>query len=134
MFGTDAIGVAGSWIRAGLCDVAIAGGADELHEVPTAGFWALGLAVSKLHRQRGVPLTRIVELFSAGPARVVGLKSRGSLQRGYHADVTIFDPKARWTYDVSKSRSLARNSPFHGWQLMGKVVATIVAGRVVYRA
>lgn len=41
--GTDAIGVAASWIRAGLCDVAIAGGADELHPVPTAGFWSLGV-------------------------------------------------------------------------------------------
>lgn len=95
---------------------------------------ALGLAISKLHRERGVPLSRIVELFSSGPARVLGLKSRGSLQRGFHADVTIFDPKARWTYDVRKSRSLARNSPFDGWQLAGRVMATIVGGKMVYRA
>lgn len=95
---------------------------------------ALGLAISKLHRDRGVPLVRIVELFTCGPARVIGLKSRGSLQRGYHADVTIFDPKARWTYDVRKSRSLGRNSPFDGTQLAGRIVATIVAGKMVYRA
>ncbi len=95
---------------------------------------ALGLAITKLHRDRGVPLSRIVELFSLGPARVIGLKSRGSLQRGYHADVTIFDPKARWTYDVGRSHSLARNSPFDGWQLTGRVVATIVRGKIVYRA
>jgi dihydroorotase len=94
---------------------------------------ALGLAITRLHRERGVPLSRIVELFSSGPARVIGLKSRGSLQRGYHADITIFDPKARWTYDVSKSRSLARNSPFHGSQLTGRVVATILGGKIVYR-
>lgn len=95
---------------------------------------ALGLAIAKLQRERGVPLSRIVELLASGPAGVIGLKSRGSLQRGYHADVTIFDPKARWTYDVRKSRSLARNSPFDGWQLTGRVVATIVGGKVVYRA
>ncbi len=41
--GTDAIGVAASWIRAGLCDIAIAGGADELHPVPMSGFWSLGV-------------------------------------------------------------------------------------------
>jgi 3-oxoacyl-(acyl-carrier-protein) synthase len=41
--GTDAIGVAANWIRSGLCDVAIAGGADELHQVPLAGFWSLGV-------------------------------------------------------------------------------------------
>lgn len=93
---------------------------------------ALGLAIARLHRERGVPLSRIVELFSSGPARVIRLKSRGSLQRGYHADVTIFDPKARWTYDVRKSRSLARNSPFDGSQLTGRVVATIVGGKMVY--
>jgi dihydroorotase len=95
---------------------------------------ALGLAITKLHRERGVPLSRIVELFSCGPARVIGLKSRGSLQRGYHADLTIFDPKARWTCDVRKSHSLARNSPFDGWQLTGRVVATIVGGKIIYRA
>src|SRR5690348_5377908 len=94
---------------------------------------ALGLAITRLHRERGVPLSRIVELFSSGPARVIELKSRGSLQRGYHADITIFEPKARWTYDVSKSRSLARNSPFHGSQLTGRVVATILGGKIVYR-
>lgn len=93
---------------------------------------ALGLAITRLHRGCGVPLSRIVELFSSGPARVIGLKSRGSLQRGYHADVTIFDPKARWTFDLRKSRSLARNSPFDGWQLTGRVVATVVGGKMVY--
>ena len=41
--GTDAIGIASDWIRAGLCDVALAGGADELHRVPLAGFWSLGV-------------------------------------------------------------------------------------------
>jgi 3-oxoacyl-(acyl-carrier-protein) synthase len=45
--GTDAIGVAASWIRAGLCDIAIAGGADELHRVPMAGFWSLGVMSSQ---------------------------------------------------------------------------------------
>ena len=41
--GTDAIGVAATWIRAGLCDVAIAGGADEMYQVPLSGFWSLGV-------------------------------------------------------------------------------------------
>jgi 3-oxoacyl-(acyl-carrier-protein) synthase len=45
--GTDAIGVAASWIRAGMCDVAIAGGADELNRVALAGFWSLGVMSSR---------------------------------------------------------------------------------------
>ena len=95
---------------------------------------ALALAITKLHREHKIPLTRIVELFSAGPARVFDLRSRGSLARGNFADVTIFDPKKRWTFEAAKSRSLSHNSPFDGWQFTGKVVATIVGGNIVYRA
>ncbi len=95
---------------------------------------ALGLAITKLHREKRVPLLRIVELFTAGPARVLGLRGRGSLARGSFADVTLFDPSARWTFHTEKSLSRSRNTPFDGWQLVGKVVATIVGGHVAYRA
>ena len=95
---------------------------------------ALALAVTRLHREQKIPLTRIVELFTSGPARVFDLRGRGTLARGSHADVTIFDPKKRWTFEVAKSRSKSHNTPFDGWQLMGKVVATIVNGKMVYRA
>jgi dihydroorotase len=94
---------------------------------------AFALAVTHLHREQKIPLARIVELFTAGPSRVVNLKGRGTLIRGSHADVTIFDAKKRWKFDVAKSRSKSHNSPFDGWPLTGKVVATIVAGRIVYR-
>ncbi|HTS59419.1 MAG TPA: dihydroorotase [Terriglobales bacterium] len=93
---------------------------------------ALALAITRLHGQQKVPLLRIVELFTAGPARVVGLRGRGTLARGGWADVTIFDAKKRWTFEAAKSQSKARNTPFDGWQLTGKVVATIVGGRIVY--
>ena len=94
---------------------------------------ALALAVTKLHREHKIPLTRIVELFTAGPARVFDLRGRGSLARGNFADVTIFDPKKRWTFEAAKSQSLSRNTPFDGWRFTGKVVATIVGGKIVYR-
>ena len=95
---------------------------------------ALGLAITKLHRDRKIPLARIVELFTAGPARCFDLRGRGSLARGSAADVTIFDPTKKWTFEASKSRSKSKNTPFDGWHLQGKVVATIVGGRVVYSA
>src|ERR1700731_3462605 len=69
---------------------------------------ALALAITKLHRDHKVSLTRIVELFTAGPARVFDLPGRGSLVRGSHADVTIFDPKKRWTFEAAESKSLSR--------------------------
>jgi len=95
---------------------------------------ALALAITRLHREHKISLTRIVELFTAGPARVIDLRGRGSLARGSIADVTLFDPKKRWTFEASKSHSLSRNTPFDGWQLTGKVIATVVGGKIVYRA
>lgn len=95
---------------------------------------ALGLAITVLHSRHKISMARIVELFTAGPARVFDLRGRGTLLRGSHADLTIFDPKKRWTFDVAKSRSKSHNTPFDGWQLTGKVVATVVGGRIVYRA
>jgi dihydroorotase len=94
---------------------------------------ALALAVTRLHREHRIPLTRIVELFTSGPARVFDLRGRGSLARGNFADVTIFDPRKRWTFEAAKSLSLSRNTPFDGAQFTGKVIATIVGGKFVFR-
>ncbi len=97
---------------------------------------ALALAITRLHVAREVPLVRLVALLSTNPARIagqVGLLGRGTLAPGSHADVTIFDPKKRWIYDVNKSRSRSRNTPFDAWQLTGKVMATLVGGNIVFR-
>jgi dihydroorotase len=51
---------------------------------------------------------------------------------GSDAHITVLDPQRKWTFDVAKSRSKSRNSPFHGRELRGKAVATIVHGKVVY--
>jgi len=95
---------------------------------------ALALAITQLQLKHKISLTRIVELFTAGPARVFDLNGRGSLARGSYADVTIFDPKKRWTFEAAKSRSLSHNTPFDGWQFTGKIVATIVGGSFAHRA
>jgi dihydroorotase len=95
---------------------------------------ALALAITRLHRDHRIPLTRIVELFTSGPARIFDLNGRGSLARGSFADVTIFDPKKRWTFEAARSRSASHNTPFDGWQFTGKIICTIVGGKMVYRA
>ena len=95
---------------------------------------ALALALTRLYREKRLPLPRIVELFSSGPARALSLRGRGSLARGAPADVTIFDPGRRWTFDASKSLSKSRNTPFDGWQFTGKAVASIVGGTFAFRA
>jgi dihydroorotase len=94
---------------------------------------ALALTITLLNARGKVPLNRVIELLSTNPARIVKLEGRGTLAKGAVADVVLFDPKRRWKYDASKSHSKSHNSPFDGWPLTGKVVATIVGGNVVYR-
>ena len=95
---------------------------------------ALPLALTVLHHHFGLPLVRIVELMSANPARLFGLEGRGTLAKGAHADVTIFDPKRTWTFDASQSLSKSNNTPFDGWSFTGRAVATIVGGKIIYVA
>ncbi len=94
---------------------------------------ALPLAITVLHHHFKLPLWRIVELLSANPARIFGLQGRGSLAVGSHADVTLFDPRKKWTFDASQSKSKSRNTPFDGWSFTGKAVVTIVGGQIVYQ-
>ena len=70
---------------------------------------------------------------SANPAAFLRI-SAGSLQPGSPADLTIADPQARYTYDRSKAVSKSMNSPYDGFALQGKIVATITGGRLVYQA
>jgi dihydroorotase len=93
---------------------------------------ALGLAISELQKKREMPLARIVGLLTTNPGRILALGQRGQLSVGAPADVTIFDPKKQWTYDAKQTRSKSRNTPFGGWKLTGKIVATIVGGVVVH--
>ena len=94
---------------------------------------AVGLALERLVHGGRVTLERLVELFSTNPARIFRLEGRGTLRPGAHGDVTVLDPDLRWTFDASRSESKSRNTPFHGRTFHGGAVATIVAGRVVYR-
>jgi dihydroorotase len=93
---------------------------------------AFGVACSVLHQQNKMPLTQLVRLFSVNPAKIVKLEGRGTLAPGAHGDVTIFDPKKRWKYDLSKTRSKSQNAPWDGTSMTGRVIYTIVGGRVVY--
>lgn len=93
---------------------------------------SLPIALTVLHHHFKLTLWRIVELMSANPAKVFGLRSRGTLAKGAHADVTIFDPKKKWTFDASQSLSKSKNTPFDGWNFTGRAVMTIVGGKVVY--
>jgi dihydroorotase len=93
---------------------------------------ALGLCLRWLHSEWKIPLGRVLSLLSAQPAALLGLKGRGTLTGGSFGDVVIFDPTAEWTYRATESKSKAKNTPFDGWAMLGKVRWTVSEGRVVY--
>ena len=93
---------------------------------------ALALALEQLVDSGRLSLGRMVELFTRGPLGILGRER--NLAAGQPADLTIFSLDRPWTYQVGRSPSKSRNSPFDGKKFKGGPVATIVAGRVVYRA
>ncbi len=93
---------------------------------------ALGLALRVLHKGEGMPISRVVELMSWQPSRIVRLEGRGSLQVGSFADVVVFDPAAEWNFEAKTSRSKSKNTPFNGSPMLGKIAFTVSEGRVVH--
>jgi dihydroorotase len=93
---------------------------------------AIGLAFEKLVNPGRLPLMRMIEAFTLAPARILRLADRGRLAPGLPADITILDTALDWTYDVNKSQSRSRNTPFDGHSFRGGPVATIVNGSIVY--
>lgn len=93
---------------------------------------AIGLTLERLYHTGKIGLQRLIELYTTGPARVLSL-SQGSLEVGRDADVTVLDTETLWQYDVNRSASKSRNSPFHAHEFRGGPVATIVGGSIVWR-
>jgi dihydroorotase len=70
-------------------------------------------------------------LLTVEPARLLRLE-RGTLSIGAPGDVTLIDPDLDWTVDASSFQSRSANTPFNGWELKGRAVRTIVAGKTVW--
>ncbi|MGZ8844778.1 MAG: dihydroorotase [Pyrinomonadaceae bacterium] len=93
---------------------------------------SLGLAMERLVNPGVIALERLVELCATNPARILQMEDRGTLRTDAQADVTIIDPEMNWSFDVARSKSKSRNTPFDGYTFRGGAVATIVAGRIRY--
>jgi len=92
----------------------------------------LGLFLDILvHKSRAIDLPRLIALLTIEPARLLRL-DRGTLSPGAPADVTIIDPDLEWTVDAATFQSRSTNTPFHGRELKGRAVRTIVAGKTVW--
>lgn len=93
----------------------------------------LALSLMQLHRRRGMKIIDLLARFTVGPARLLKLAAKGTLTAGADGDLTVIDPDLSWQFTKEGTASRARNSPFYGWPLQGRAVATIVAGDVVWR-
>ena len=92
---------------------------------------ALAVALDVLVRQSKFKLAHVVDLLTRRPAQILSLPA-GTLAAGAAADICLFDPEEKWTYDTKAGFSKSANSPWHGQTFTGRVKVTIVDGRVVF--
>ncbi len=91
---------------------------------------ALPLSLRLIERGDLQPI-ELVRRMSTFPSEILGVKG-GGLAVGDGADVTVLDPVLEWKVEAPGLRSKSKNSPFLGWTMKGRAVATIVGGRLVY--
>ena len=88
---------------------------------------SLGLGL-KLVREKKLKLAKLIELMSVNPAKIIGIEA-GTLKPGAPADITVIDPDYRWKVSSKEFKSLGKNTPFEGWELVGKAVRVFVRGK-----
>jgi len=93
----------------------------------------LGLVLTYLVRPGILTLSQAIEKITILPAKIFGLDvwGVGSLKPGIKADLTLIDLDKKWKVDANRFYSKGRNCPFNGWELQGKAILTMVAGRIV---
>ena len=91
---------------------------------------AVSLVITNLVKPGVLSLPDAIAEMTVAPARILGLEA-GTLADGAVADVTVIDPEAKVTVRAAEFKSMGRNTPFEGFELTGKAVATVVAGKVV---
>lgn len=94
---------------------------------------SLAITLTELYHTGKMKLPEIIKRMTYTPASILHLSSKGRLSLGSDADITIFDPEEIWTIDPEQFASKARNTPFAGREVKGKVKYTIVGGNVIYQ-
>ena len=129
-------GLADGTLDAIACDHAPHGRTDKEVEFEYASCGISGLETSfglsmQLVHNGVLSLTDLIAKMSTNPARILGLP-KGTMKVGADADITVIDPQLKWTVDVKAFRSRGKNTPFHGQELQGRAVLTIVGGEIKY--
>lgn len=91
----------------------------------------LPAALTTLHHEHGLDLLEVLRPLTQGPAGLLGLDA-GVLAADAPADLILFDPNAPVVIDAATLRSKSKNSPFDGRRLQGRVLLTVVGGRIVH--
>ncbi|MBW8636641.1 dihydroorotase [Hoeflea sp. WL0058] len=89
-------------------------------------------AALRLHHNGDVPLTRLIDALSTRPAQIFGLPG-GSLEPGRKADIAVIDLDAPWVLAKDDLRSRSKNTPFEDARFQGRVTATMVSGKFIFR-
>ncbi|MGE7415022.1 dihydroorotase [Methylobacterium tarhaniae] len=121
---------------------------DHVHrglDAKAGGIWAaspgcpgletlLPVLLTEGYHARGLDLARVVDLVSTRPAQIMGLSHRkGAIAPGLDADLALVDLDAEWTLGRDDVRSSAGYSLYEGWRFRGRVLHTMVRGRMVLR-
>jgi len=128
-------------LREGVVDVMASdhaphGAVDKVVEFDQAANGIIGLQSNvpitlKLFHEGILTPSQWVNAFSCGPAKLLRL-DLGSLKVGKDADITVVHADEEWKFERDDIESKSQNSPFIGWNMKGRVRATIVGGRVLY--
>lgn len=94
---------------------------------------AVALTITELVDKGVITPMQMAEKMSYNPAKILGI-DKGSLEVGKVADIVIIDPEKEYVIDASQFASKGKNTPFDGWKVKGRVMYTIVAGKIVYQA
>ena len=131
-------GLADGTIDCIVTDHAPHAGYEKEVEFDAAPFGILGLETSfpltytTLVKTGILTLSQAIAKMTSEPARVLGLPdSVGTLKPGAEADIAVFDLDAVWTIDRNKVQSKSKNTPYHGHEVQGRAVFTIVGGRMI---
>lgn len=109
-------------------------------EFEYAPFGVIGLETSfnviydRLVNKGIINVSKMIELFSTNPSKILGLEGRGVIEPGAHGDITIFDPKKPFKIDSGKFASKSTNCPFNEWKGKGSIVFTITGGKIAFQA
>lgn len=93
---------------------------------------AIPIIFDYLIHTKKITIKRMVEALSVMPAKILKLKDRGEIKKGFPAHFTLINPRKDFIFKLENNLSLSENSPFFGRKFRGSIASTIVWGRIVY--